>query len=104
MGAIGRAFVLSFTLLAGFDLPAAANCPCPKSKMIEVNGTVSMLPPPLPGPRRAQPMHALGKPIVSATALLSMADVTTTMPTPLVDLLGIDRLANPLSWTPIFAK
>ena len=103
MGAIGRTFVLSVCLLAGFDLPATAtataNCPCPKSKMIELYGTVSMFPPSLPGPRRAQPPRALEEPIVSATALPSMADVTKLMPTS-----SIDRLVDPLSWEPIFVK
>ncbi len=106
MGAIGRTFVLSVCLLAGFDLPATAtaNCPCPKSKMIELYGTVSMFPPPLPGPRRSQPTHVSNTPIAPATALPSMAEMAKTMPTCSIDPLGLERLGDPLIWNPIFVK
>ena len=99
MGAIGRTLVLSAVLLAGFSLPAAANCPCPKSKMIELYGTVSMYPPQLPGPRLHQPQRVAKKAVVPVTALPSMEDVAKTMPTP-----TLDRMANPLIWDPVFVS
>ncbi|MBI2256262.1 MAG: hypothetical protein HYU58_16685 [Proteobacteria bacterium] len=98
MGAIGKA-LLSATLLAGFSLPALANCPCPKSNMIELYGTVSMYPKPLPGPRLHQPQRTLKKPVVPVTTLPSMEDVAKAMPTP-----TLDKMANPLLWDPVFVS
>ncbi len=97
MGAGRRSLLLSLVVLAGSSLPAAANCPCPKSKMIELYGTVSMFPPQLPGPRLHQPQRVAPKPAVAVTALPSMEQIARQMPTP-----TLDRMANPLLWDPIF--
>jgi hypothetical protein len=97
VGAIGRTIVLSGLVLAGFSLPAMANCPCPKSQMIELYGSVSMYPKQLPGPRLHQPQRTHVKPVVPVTTLPSMADVAKAMPTP-----TLDKMANPLLWDPIF--
>ena len=97
MGAIGKTVVLSAVLLAGFSLPVLANCPCPKSNMIELYGSVSMYPKQLPGPRLHQPQRAAHKTVVPVTTLPSMADVAKQMPTPV-----LDRMANPLLWDPVF--
>ncbi|WP_374380430.1 hypothetical protein [Dongia sp.] len=99
MGAIGNAVLLTIVLLAGFSLPAAANCPCPKSQMIELYGSVSMYPKQLPGPRLQQPKREIHKPVVPVTTLPSMADVAKAMPTP-----ALDRMANPLLWDPVFIR
>lgn len=97
MGAIGRAVVLGSLLLAAFSLPASANCPCPKSNMIELYGSVSMYPKQLPGPRLHQPQRVAHKTSVPVTTLPSMEDVAKSMPTPV-----LDRMANPLLWDPVF--
>ncbi|WP_374654302.1 hypothetical protein [Dongia sp.] len=99
MGAGRRSLLLSLAVLAGSSLPAAANCPCPKSKMIELYGTVSMFPPQLPGPRLAQPHRTAPKPAVAVTALPSMGEVVRQMPTP-----ALDRIGNPLLWDPVFVE
>lgn len=97
MGAIGKTIVLSAVLAAGFSLPALANCPCPKSNMIELYGSVSMYPKQLPGPRLHQPQRTIRKPVVPVTTLPSMEDVSRQMPTP-----TLDKMANPLLWDPVF--
>ncbi len=99
MGESGKSLLLSLALLAGSVLPAAANCPCPKSKMIELYGSVSMFPPQLPGPRLHQPQHPVLTPSVAVTTLPSMAEVARQMPTP-----ALDRMGNPLLWDPVFVQ
>ncbi|MDY0872252.1 hypothetical protein [Dongia rigui] len=99
MGAIGKSIVLSALLVAGASLPARANCPCPKSQMIELYGSVSMYPKQLPGPRLHQPQRVHVKPTVPVTTLPSMADVAKAMPTP-----TLDKMANPLLWDPVFVS
>jgi len=99
MGAIGNSLVLGAILLAGFSLPATANCPCPKSNMIELYGSVSMYPKQLPGPRLHQPQRTIKKPVVPVTTLPSMEDVAKRMPTP-----TLDKMANPLIWDPVFVS
>lgn len=99
MRAIGKTVLLATFLLAGFTLPAAANCPCPKSQMIELYGSVSMYPKQLPGPRLQQPRREIHKPVVPVTTLPSMADVAKAMPTP-----TLDRMGNPLLWDPVFVR
>jgi hypothetical protein len=99
MGAIGKSLVLGAVLLAGFSLPATANCPCPKSNMIELYGSVSMYPKQLPGPRLHQPQQVVHQTVVPVTTLPSMEDVAKQMPTPV-----LDRMANPLIWDPVFVR
>ena len=106
---LGFRFLLMGVLLAGTASPAAANCPCPKSKMVELYGTVSMFPPAEPGPRRkaARPdtslPAALG-PTVPVTVLPSMVEVARQMPTPAIDHPILNHLDNPLRWKPIFIE
>jgi hypothetical protein len=87
--------------LIGPSSIAAANCPCPKTKMIELYGSVSMYPPKLPGPRlhTAAAAKAITVPAVSPTSVPSMADVTRALPTS-----AVDRMANPLAWEPLFVQ
>lgn len=99
MGARFGTLLVIWAVLAGSTLPAAANCPCPKSKMIELYGTVSMFPPTLPGPRLSQPQRLVPKPALAVTALPSMGEVARQMPTP-----TLDRMGNPLLWDPIFVE
>jgi hypothetical protein len=98
-GAIGKTAILSAVLVAGFSLPATANCPCPKSQMIELYGSVSMYPKQLPGPRLHQPQRTHAKPAVPVTTLPSMEEVAKAMPTP-----TLDKMANPLLWDPVFVS
>lgn len=99
MGAGARALLTGLAVLVGSHLPAVANCPCPKSKMIELYGTVSMFPPQLPGPRLTQPRHAVPTLRVPVTTLPSMGEVARQMPTP-----TLDRMGNPLLWDPVFVE
>jgi hypothetical protein len=100
----GFRFLLIGALLAGVASPAAANCPCPKSKMIELYGTVSMFPPAEPGPRRKVARPDTSLPVaagstVPVTVVPSMVEVSRQMPTP-----TLDHLANPLNWKPVFIE
>lgn len=97
-----RAAGFGLLILLGFLWgPASvyAGCPCPKAKMVELYGSVSMFPPKLPGPRVHQPAARLAPLPVTMTALSSMADVARSMPTPV-----LDRMANPLLWDPVFIR
>lgn len=103
MGAITTTLFVSLAVLAGGALggalPAAANCPCPKSKMVELYGTVSMFPPQLPGPRLHQPQRTVPNLAVPVTTLPSMGEVVQQMPTP-----ALDRMGDPQLWDPIFVE
>jgi len=98
MGGKGLGLLVLFWLLLA-PASAHAGCPCPKSKMVELYGSVSMIPPKLPGPRVDQGATSLAPLPVRTTALPSMADVIQGQPTPLLDLM-----ANPLLWDPIFVQ
>jgi hypothetical protein len=98
----GHGLVLAAVLmvLGAASGPAlAAGCPCPKSQMVELYGSVSMFPKQLPGPRVKQPARPVPTPSISPVALPSMADVARAMPTPV-----LNRMGNPLLWDPVFVQ
>lgn len=95
----GLGLIVLLTVLAGpSGLAMAAGCPCPKSQMVELYGSVSMFPNQLPGPRLHQPTRKQPLP-VSMTAPPSMAEVARSLKTP-----ATDRVANPLLWDPLFIE
>lgn len=104
MGAKGLGFIVLLAALAGATSLApvraiAAGCPCPKSQMVELYGSVSMFPKQLPGPRAHQPAPKTRLP-VSMTANPSTADVArASLKTP-----TLDRVANPLLWDTLFVQ
>lgn len=99
MRAKGLGFVVLLGALGGLSAQAAAaGCPCPKSQMVELYGSVSMFPNQLPGPRAHQPTKKAPLP-VSMTAPPSMAEVARSLKTPTTD-----RVANPLLWDTLFVQ
>ena len=93
--------VLVGTLIGAAPL-AEAGCPCPKAKMVELYGSVSMFPPKLPGPRRHQPSLPVAQTKaapVPATALPSMVEITGSVPAG-----ALDPMANPQGWEPLFVQ
>ncbi|WP_303976200.1 hypothetical protein [Dongia mobilis] len=89
-------------MLIGAAPLSAGGCPCPKAKMVELYGSVSMFPPKLPGPRRHQPSlpvaPAKAAP-VPATTLPSMAEITGAGPAG-----ALDPMAQPRGWEPLFVQ
>ena len=95
---IGLAVLLGLLLAPPLTSGQAyAACPCPKARMVELYGSVSMYPPKLPGPRIVQPTARPLPLPVSMTALPSMEDVAGSLPTPVMD-----RITNPLLWDLLF--
>lgn len=93
---LGLAVLLSALSAQG---ALAAGCPCPKSQMIELYGSVSMFPNQLPGPRVHQPTAQKQRLPLSTTTVPSMAEVTRSFKTP-----STDRITNPLLWDTLFVQ
>ncbi|MBK8159910.1 MAG: hypothetical protein IPK59_14470 [Rhodospirillaceae bacterium] len=90
--------VLVGTLIGAAPL-AAGGCPCPKAKMVELYGSVSMFPPKMPGSRVHRQPRASKEPPVPVTALPSMAEITGSVP-----VSALDPMAAPRGWEPLFVQ
>ncbi len=102
MRAAGFLCIVLVGMLIGAAPLAAAGCPCPKAKMAELYGSVSMFPPKLPGPRRHQPSAPVAQTRpspVPATTLPSMAEITGAVPAN-----ALDPMAAPRGWEPLFVQ